>query len=156
VVINLGKMRENALIGVIMIVGVLAGAVYVHAVGGQPKLTLSDGYPETQEERMALENEAIQIALSDPRVKPLTDGREVRIFSTYYTQGKIIYTNETTEGPGWVKDFKFDWDGKYRAVVTIRYPDNTGYSIQVNITDKMVEEPKRVIWVEGHFFKYLP
>ena len=154
--INLGKMREYALIGVIMIVGVLAGAVYVHAVGGQPKLTLSDGQPKTQEERIALENQAIELALADSRIKQLANVSGVKIFSTSYMQVKIVYTNETTEGPGWVKDFKIDWDGKYRALVTIRYPDDTGYSIQVNITDRVIDEPKRAVWEEGKYFIYLP
>jgi hypothetical protein len=147
-------MREYALIGVIMIVGVLAGAVYVHAVGGQPKLTLSDGQPKTQEERIALENQAIELALADSRIKQLANVSGVKIFSTFYMQFKIVYTNETTEGPGWIKDFKIDWDGKYRALVTIRYPDDTGYGVDVNITDKVVGEPKQAVW--GKYFKYLP
>ena len=150
----MSKMREYALIGVIMIVGVLAGAVYVHAVGGQPKLTLSDGQPKTQEERIALENQAIELALADSRIKQLANVSGVKIFSTFYMQFKIVYTNETTEGPGWIKDFKIDWDGKYRALVTIRYPDDTGYGVDVNITDKVVGEPKQAVW--GKYFKYLP
>jgi hypothetical protein len=146
-------MREYALIGVIMIVGVLAGAVYIHAVGGQPKLTLSDGMPKTQEERPALENQAIELALADSRIKQLANVSSIKIFSTFYMNFKIVYTNETTEGPG--KDLKIDWDGKYRALVTIRYPDDTGYGVDVNITDKVVGEPKQAVWEEGKYFKYL-
>ena len=149
----MGKMREYALIGVIMIVGVLAGAVYVHAVGGQAKLTLSDGMPKTQEERLALENQAIELALADPKIKPLTDVTGVKIFSTFYMNFKIVVTNETTEGPG--KDLKIVWDGKYTALVTIRYLDDTGYGVDVNITDKVVGEPKQAVWEEGKYFKYL-
>jgi len=29
------------------------------------------------------------------------------------------------------------------------YPDNTGYNVDVNITDKLVGEPKHVVW-EGN------
>lgn len=148
----MGKMREYALIGVIMIVGVLAGAVYVHAVGGQPKLTLSDGMPKTQEERLALENQAIELALADPRIKPLANVTGVKIFSTFGMCFKIIFDNNVTQ----TGNFKLDWDQKYRALVTIRYPDDTGYGVDVNITDKVVGEPKQAVWEEGKYFKYLP
>lgn len=153
---SMHRLREYTLIGAMMVLGVILGIMYVHAAGGQATLTLSDGEPKSVEERVALENEAIQIALADPRVKPLVDGKEVRIFSTLYTQGKLVYTNETMEGPGWIKDFKFDWDGKYRALITIRYPDDTGYGINVNITDRMVEEPKKAYWKGEHFYFLTP
>ncbi len=139
-----------------MVLGVILGAAYVRAAGDQTTLTLSEGTPHTVEDRVALENEAIEIALSDPRVKPLVEGKEVKIFSTYYTQGKLVYTNETTEGPGWIKDFEFAWDGKYRALVTIRYPDDTGYSIHVDITGRMVEEPRKAYWKGGNFYLLTP
>jgi hypothetical protein len=152
--ISMHRLREYTLIGAVMVLGVILGTVYVHAAGSQVTLTLSEGELTSVEERVAQENKAIQIALADPRVKPLVEGKEVRIFSTFYTQGKLVYTNETTEEPGWIKDFKFGWDGKYRALVTIRYLDDTGYSIHVDITDRVVEEPRKVYW-KGECFYFL-
>ena len=148
----MGKMRENALIGVIMIVGVLAGAVYVHAVGGQPKLTLSDGMLKTQEKRLALENQAIELALADSRIKTLADVSGAKINATLGMNYKISFDDNSTR-TGY---YTLEWDGKYRALVTIKYPDNTGYGVDVNITDKLVGEPKRAVWEEGKYFKYLP
>ena len=150
------RLREYTFIGAMMVLGVILGMVYVNAAGSQATLTVSEGEVTSVEERIALENEAIQIALVDPRVKPLVEGKEVKIFSTYYTQGRLVYTNETTEGPGWIKDFEFAWDGKYRALVTIRYPDDTGYSIHVDITGRMVEEPRKAYWKGGNFYVLTP
>jgi hypothetical protein len=141
----MGKMREYVLIGVIMIIGVLAGTVYVHAVGGQRQLTLSEGQPETVEERVSLENQAIELALADPRIKPLANVSGIKIFSVFYMNFQIIWDNNVTQ-PG---KYNLDWDQKYRATVWIRYPDDTGYSVDVNITDKLVGEPKHVVW-EGN------
>ena len=148
------RLREYTLIGAMMVLGVILGAVYVHAAGGQATLTLSEGTPKTVEDRMALENEAIEIALSNPRVKPLTEGKTVRIFSTFYMTFHAVFDNETLS-PVKGKLFHYEWDQKYRALVTIRYTDDTGYGIDVNITDKVVGEPQRAIWEEGKYFKYL-
>ncbi len=139
------KIREYALIAVIMIMGVLAGAVYVHAVGGQQQLTLSEGQPKTQDERIALENQAIELALGDPRIKPLANVSGVKIFSVFTMHFQVIWDNNVTQSG---KDV-VDWDQKYRATVWMRYPDNTGYSVDVNITDKLVGDPQHVVW-EGN------
>jgi len=147
----MGRIRETALVGAIMIVGILAGVLYVHTVGGQTRLSLSDGLLKTPEERIAMENQAIEIALSDPRVKPLVEGKEVRILSSFYIIGKLIpvYENGTVGDGG--------TDGKYRAQVHLIYPDNTGYVIDVNITDKAVGEPLRGILEDGgKIFKLIP
>jgi len=160
------RLREYTLIGAMMVLGVILGTVYVYAAGGQATVTLSDGELKISELKVFLEgeaienevikNEAIQIALADSRVKPLVEGKEVRIFSNLYIRGKVVYTNETTEGPGWVKDIRFDWDGKHRALVTLRYPDNTGYSINVNITDRIVEDPRKGYWTGEDFYFLTP
>jgi hypothetical protein len=138
-------MREYALIGAIMIMGVLAGTVYVYAVGGQQYLTLNEGAPKTAEERIALENQAIELALADPRIQSLTNVSGVKIFSVFTMHFQVIWDNNVTQSG---KD-TVDWDQKYRATVWIRYPDNTGYSVDVNITDKLVGEPTHVVW-EGN------
>ena len=149
-VINVTKIREYALIGAIMIIGVLAGTVYVHAVGGQQILTLSEGAPKTAEERIALENQAIELALTDPKIQPLANVSGVKIFSVFTMHFQVIWDNNVTQSG---KDV-VDWDQKYRATVWMRYPDNTGYSVDVNITDKLVGEPKLVVWVgEDVYFR---
>ncbi len=146
------KTRLYAIIGVIMIAGVLAGAVYASRVGGQVTvLNASDGIPgPSVDERVALENEAIQIALDDPRVKPLVEGKEVIIQAVFKTHFQLKFVDNSTE------TFYAQWDGKYRTNVYLRYPDNTGYSIEVNITDKIVDEPRAVIWGDGGIFKFAP
>ena len=141
---SMHRLREYTLIGAIMVLGVILGTVYVHAAGSQPKLTLSEGTPHTVEERVALENEAVEIALSDPRVRTLTEGKTVRIFSVFYMNFHIVYDNVTNPAEG--KPFYVEWDQKYRAQVTIRYPDGSGYRVDVNITDKAVGEPQRAVW----------
>lgn len=141
----MGKTREGLLIGVIMIIGVLAGTVYVYAVGGQQSLTLSEGEPKTTEERVALENQAIELALADPRIQPLADVSGVKIFSVFHIDYQIVFDNNATQSG----TFNAVWDQKYRATVWIRYPDNTGYNVEVNITDKLVGEPDHVVW-EGN------
>ncbi len=56
---------------------------------------------------------------------------------------QIIFDNNVTQsGKNTV-----DWDQIYRATVWIRYTDNSGYSVDVNITDKLVGEPVHVVWV---------
>ena len=147
----MGKMRENALIGVIMIVGVLAGAVYVHAVGGQTTLTLSAYEIKIVVHSQALENQAIELALADSRIKTLADVSGAKINATLGMIKISFDSNSTRTGYCTV-----EWDGKYRALVTIKYPDNTGYGVDVNVTDKLVGEPKRAVWEEGKYFKYLP
>jgi hypothetical protein len=151
---SMHRLREYTLIGTMMVLGVILGTAYVHTAGGQATLTLSEGTPHTVEDRVALENEAIEIALSDPRLKPLTEGKTVRIFSTFYMTFHVVFDNETLS-PVKGKLFHYEWDQKYRALVTIRYTDDTGYGIDVNITDKAVGEPQRAIWEEGKYFKYL-
>jgi hypothetical protein len=141
----MGKTREGLLIGAIMILGVLAGTVYVHAVGGQQSLTLSEGEPKTAEERVALENQAIELALADPRIQPLANVSGVKIFSVFHMNFQVVFDNNATQSG----KFNASWDQKYRATVWIRYTDNSGYSVDVNITDKLVEEPVHVVW-EGN------
>lgn len=141
-VINVNKMKEYALIGAVMIIGVLAGTVYVHAVGSQQYLTLIEGAPKTAGERIALENQAIELALADPRIQPLANVSGVKIFSVFTMHFQIIFDNNVTQSG---KD-TVDWDQKYRATVWIRYTDNSGYSVDVNITDKLVGEPVHVVW----------
>jgi hypothetical protein len=150
------RLREYTLIGAMMVLGVILGTVYVQAAGGQATLTLSDGEPKSAEDRMALENEAIEIALSDPRVKPLTEGKTVRIFSTFYMTFHVEFIEKVPWGSAWRETFQYVWDGKYRALVTLRYPDDTGYGVDVNITDRVVGEPQRAVWEEGKYYKLLP
>lgn len=147
----MSNIRLYALIGAIMIVGVLAGVVYASNVGGQATiLKLSDGEPKSVEERIAFENEAIQIAIADPRVKPLVEGREVIIQAVFHMNFQLKFVDNSTE------TFYAQWDGKHRASVHIRYPDDTGYWIEVNITDKIVDEPRGVVWGDRGTFKFVP
>ncbi len=150
--IELDKVRDYALIGVVVILGVLAGAVYASKVGGEVTvLNMREGLPDSAEARLALENEAIEIALADPRVKPLTEGKEFTVSALLKVQFSLKFVENKTE------TYYAQWDGKNRAVVTIRYPDDTGYTFDVNITDRLVEEPRRVAWEDGRkSFKYLP
>ena len=146
------RKREYAIIGIAVILSVLTGAVYASQVGGQfTVINVSEGMPDTVEERAALEKEAIEIALADPRIKPLTEGKEARILSTlkplHFT---LKYVDNKTE------TYYAQWDGKNSALVTIRYPDDTGYGFEVNITDRVVGEPRRAIWEEGKYFRYEP
>jgi len=149
------RLREYTLIGAVIILGVILGTVYVQAAGDQATLTLSEGEPKSETERIALENEAIEIALADPRVKLLVEGKTVKIFSTFYMKFQVVFDNETL-CPIECSLFHLEWDQKYRAFVSIRYADDTGYGIDVNITDKIVNEPQRAVWKEGKYFKLLP
>lgn len=150
---KLNRLREYSTIGALMILGVLLGSAYVSAAGGQHTLTLSEGSPLTVEDRVAFENEAIEIALSDPRIKALTEGKTAMIFSSFYRTFHVVDDNATNSFG--CRRFHFEWDQKYRALVTIRYPDDTGYGVGINITDREVGEPRRAIWEEGKYFKYL-
>ena len=103
----------------------------------------------TDEERKALEEEALEIALSDPRVKPLVEGKESKISASFKMTYTLRFVDNKTE------TYYAQWDGKYRASVYIRYPDDTGYGFEVNITDKVAEEPRKAVWEDGEHFKYL-
>ena len=154
----MNKIREYVLIGAIMIVGVLAGTVYVHAVGGQQYLTLIEGSPKTVEDRVALENQATELALADPRIQSLANVSGVRIFAVFTMNFQVIWDQVTINGVlvnvTQSGKYTLDWDQKYRATVWIRYPDNTGYGVDVNITDKLVGDPKPVVWVgEDVYFR---
>ncbi len=150
--IELDKVRNYALIGVVVILGVLAGAVYASKVGREVTvLNMREGLPDSAEARLALENEAIEIALADPRVKPLTEGKEFTVSALLKLQFSLKFVDNQTE------TYYAQWDGKNRALVIIRYPDDTGYAFDVNITDRLVGEPRRVAWEDGgKSFKYLP
>lgn len=149
----MGKSHELVLIGIVMVVGILAGTLYVHAAGTQPRLSLSDGALKTPEERVAMENRAIDIALSDPRVGKLANVTGARIFSGFYMNFQVFWDNNVTQTGG----YGMDWDQKYRAFVTIRYPDDTGYGIHVNITDGIVDEPVKALWKnDGRDFYLIP
>ena len=141
------KLRELTLIGAIMAVGVLAG-LYVHASGSQYIISVSDWGLKTPEERVALENQAIDLALSDSRVSKLANVTGVRILSTFYTNFSLVFNKNDTLSPG-ASYITTTWDGKYRALVTIQYKDDTGYGVDVNITDKVVGAPVKAVWEDG-------
>ena len=144
------NLREYSLIGALMVLGAVLGVVYASTYGPGTSLTLADT-PITVEDRMAFENMAIEIALSDPRVKELTEGKTVMIFASFYRTFHAVDDNVTTQDGG--KLFHFEWDQKYRALVTIRYDDDTGYGVYINITDEEVGEPWRAVWEDGKYFK---
>ncbi len=95
---------------------------------------------DSVDDRIALENMAIEIALADPRVKPLFEGKECTIQAFYKKTFQLKFVDNNTE------TFYAQWDGQDRASVQIRYPDNNGYWIEVNITNRIVDEPRKVVW----------
>jgi hypothetical protein len=147
---EMSTTRHYALIGTMIILGVLAGVVYASKVDTRPEvLTVGDPILRTVEERAAYENEAIEIALADPRVKPLVEGREVTIRAVFGTLFEFKFYENSTDR------YFAQWDGKYRASVYLRYPDDTGYGIEVNITDLIVGEPRKVVWGEKGTFHFI-
>ncbi len=152
----MSKIRELAVIGTVMIIGVLSGALYVHAIGAQPTIVVGDGQQVDTEKRLDLLNQAIEMVLSNPRTSKLSNITGVKIFSSMYTIFQVEFDHNDTEHAG-ASYITTTWDGKYRAEVTLRYPDDTGYDIHVNITDGVIGDPVKAVWEDGgKIFKQLP
>jgi hypothetical protein len=123
----------------LVFLGMLLGSIFVYATDGERTFTFSLGEPETVEERLELQNEAINIALSDSRVLPLTLEKEYRLLSILYNKYTVKeLTKEQLGLNSWRSEVQLLWDGKHRALVTILYNDGSGYHVDVNITDGLV------------------
>ena len=97
-------------------------------IGEEPSLT-PDG-------RIRLEEQAIDLALSNPRVKELIEGKQYRVVAAFYISGR--YEIGPKEGEYTI--LRFEWDGKLRTLVTIIFADDSGYYVDVNLTDGIVED----------------
>lgn len=86
----------------------------------------------TDIERVELEQRAVDFALSDNGVKELIQATQYRVTSI------LRFTIRRVERRD--KLWLMEWDGKLRALVTIIFTDNTGYYIEVNLTDETIEE----------------
>ena len=141
-----GSFRSRMLLITILVtLGLGLGTIYVLVAGGGEIQVMKgefvgDGLPTTDDERERLEAQAIEVALGDERVKELIEGRQYELESTFYSTWQM---ETVSKDPG-VETFKFVWDGKLRAMVTIVYEDDSGYFIHVNITDMTVESLKYI------------
>jgi hypothetical protein len=97
------------------------------------------------EERESVENLALEIALSDLRVKSLMedkkDGYELQ--SNCYTLHKLLFEEEHLEGSG---DFHGGWDGKLRGQVVFVYDDASIYYVNVDVTDEKIWYTSYIKW----------
>lgn len=133
---------------VLILLGFGLGMVYVVASGAQGEtityeiplevkgIWVGEAPRLTHEERIRLEEQAIDLALSDPRVKELVDAKQYRVVSNVGLKIRVI--DETKEDEYMI--LRCEWDGKIRALVTIIFADGSGFSVDVNLTDGTVED----------------
>jgi hypothetical protein len=88
--------------------------------------------PKTVEEREAIEKSAIEIALSDGRVKALIErrGNNYGLQSTAVTHFHIEFIDK--------ENFYYIWDGKLRGIVALQYNDGSSYFVHVDVTEGKV------------------
>jgi 3-isopropylmalate dehydratase small subunit len=151
-VINVNNLRKFIPVIAVIAIGIATGLVYVHALDGQKTYQFFEVNIKPTERNQTLEKQAIALALADSRIKPLANVSGAQISATVGQNYQIIFDNNSTK----TGNCTAIWDGKYTALVTIKYPDNSGYGVEVNITDKIVGDPKKGVWDEGNYFKYLP
>jgi len=164
------NMRQLALVGAIMTVGIVTGALYTSMTDVKQTLTISDGKP-TVEDKLAMANRAIEMVKADPKTAAITNVGGAIFYSkvsesTQYnivlvngTQGSSHGTNVVISGNTFLiehVDTSKD-NTSYSAFVTIRYPDDSGYAITVNLSEGIVEEAKKAVWEnDGKVFRLMP
>lgn len=107
--------------------------------------SLPDHPPETVKEREAVESRALEIALSDPRVKSLMDSKKCGydLQSNCYTLHKLLFEEEQWEGSG---EYHLGWDGELRGQVVLSYDDGSIYCVHVDVTDETVRYTMYIKW----------
>lgn len=86
----------------------------------------------TEEKKIELEEKALDLALNDHRVTELILGKPYRITSILRSTFRIVETSDNL--------LLVEWDGKIQALVTIIFADGSGYYVEVNLTDEIIEE----------------
>lgn len=107
---------------------------------------LPDHPPKTIEEREAIEKLAMEIALSDRRVKALISERgdnynlqstAVMRFHAEFISKELIGT-DARGTPIYKETYHYVWDGKLRGTVVFLYNDSSIYFVHVDVTDRKV------------------
>jgi len=83
-------------------------------------------------EKIELEEKAIDLALDDHRVKELIRGNPYQVTSILGSTFRIVETRDNL--------LLVEWDGKIRALVTMIFADGSGYYVEVDLTDEIIEE----------------
>lgn len=136
----------------LILLGFGFGTIYVTASGDHgPIISLQSmnqfvcsgqEWPElAADEKITLEQQAIDIAFANVAIKRLVEGKKYSVHSSYQL---IVRTKSMRQEGNWTI-VEVEWDGKHRVLVTIAYDDDSGYYVNVNVTDKTVE---RYVFVE--------
>jgi len=139
--------KKALLIAFLTLLGFGFGTVYVFASGAREVTTTALGVIQaipdgetlfTLEEGAGLKEQAVDVALNDPRVKELVEGKQYKalcISGPYFT----LWLKEKVRGEAYHETYRVESDWKPRALVAIIFADNSGYCVEVNLTDNTVE-----------------
>jgi len=142
--------RQLVVAAALISLGTVAGVAFTYAFGGK---VIQYNLTSTVGDQLDIESQAIDIAVRDPRVKALIEGKECRIQASTKMRLFITGENKTSEEQGYpIKITVVDPGGgestlfiervKPIAVVTILYPDGSGYWVEIDVTTSTVCEPK--------------
>ncbi len=139
------KIRPTFVLIIIASVVLTATLAFSSEQSTETMLYLPDHPPETVEEREAVESHALEIALSDPRVKVLMEDKkgEYDLQSNCYTRHKLLFEEERKELS---EDYQHGWDGKLRGQVVFIYDDGSIYYVHVDVTDGKVWYTMYIKW----------
>ena len=142
--------RQLVVAAALISLGTVVGVAFTYAFGGK---VIQYGLSSTVGDQLDIESQAIDIAVRDPRVKALIEGKECRIQAS--TEMRLFITGEnktgeeqgypikiTVIGPGGRESTLFMERVKPIVVVTILYPDGSGYWVEIDVTAGTVGEPK--------------
>lgn len=125
----------------LLILGGILGVAYTQLTGGK---TVTYDAGETAATQ-STENRAIDLALRDPRVSALTEGKQCRILATRFERLKIVFDNSTSgtkiTAVGEGTEITMRSHTKPMVLVTIIYPDGSGYFVDVSVDEGEVSEP---------------
>jgi len=142
--------RQLVVAAALISLGTVAGVAFTYAFGGK---VIQYGLSSTVGDQLDIESQAIDVAVRDPRVKALIEGRECKILATTKMWLKVAGENQTSGGecypikitvigPGGRQATLFMERVKLIVVVTILYPDGSGYWVEIDVTAGTVGEPK--------------
>ncbi|MCJ7574979.1 hypothetical protein MUO93_12090 [Candidatus Bathyarchaeota archaeon] len=145
-------VRRQLIVVALIVLGAVAGVAFTYAFGGK---VIQYGLSSTVGDQLDIESQAIDIAVRDPRVKALIEGKECKILATTKMWLKVTGENQTSGGegypikitvigPGGGESTLFIERVKPIVVITILYPDGSGYWVEIDVTAGTVGEPKYI------------
>jgi len=137
-------MRVKALLVIALVaIGIALGSivVYVMNVNDMKDILVLDFVNGKvildAEDRELLKQKVIDVTLQDDQVKNLIAGKN---YSTYVTLAKSLQQIEDVTANESSRRIYIEFD--YVAVVTLKFDDGSGYTVQVNWEDWTVDEPQ--------------